>query len=137
MMPSCTEREHRDAMRAQAWLYRLSQDRETWLSEMETIDQLVERYGLLFNPRWMICQRCLGARYGQGPERRRRQHARKKGISRFPSVEVREVVHDEIEEEMSNGELKEPAPRRPKLREMVENNRPRKLKSRKATRRDK
>ena len=63
-MVLCTEREFEDAQIAQAWL---RQRDALGGSGPGTAGEaaLVARYGLLFEPRGLLCRGCLGMRYGE------------------------------------------------------------------------
>lgn len=77
MFVQCTNAELRDANLAQVWMNSLpaAVAREHRI----VIQRLVARYGLILQPRTLLCPRCLGVRYGNNPETvrqgwRRRNH---------------------------------------------------------------
>lgn len=77
MMPLCTEQEFRDASIAQLWIDSLPA--RLIPKHRELIHRLLARYGLLFQPRVMMCPRCLGVRYGNDPESARQSWRRLAG----------------------------------------------------------
>jgi hypothetical protein len=77
-MVMCTPQELGDAKAARLWIESLPAN--VARRHQEFIVKLIDRYGLLFDPRRLLCQRCLGVRYNQGPERRRKQYAHGRGI---------------------------------------------------------
>jgi hypothetical protein len=76
-MVMCSPEELADAHVAQTWINSIPSAIVN--RHQAHISVLERRYGILFEPRRLLCQRCLGVRYNQGPERRRKQHARRKG----------------------------------------------------------
>jgi hypothetical protein len=66
MMVQCTPAESRDALLAQKWIDSLPPQRRR--VHQEFINRLIERYGAIFEPRVLLCPRCLGVAYGNHPE---------------------------------------------------------------------
>jgi hypothetical protein len=72
MMVQCTSQERRDALLAQLWIDSIPSALRAVAQPQ--INRLVARYGLIFNPRVLLCPRCLGGpagggvRYGNNPE---------------------------------------------------------------------
>lgn len=77
MMPMCTQAEFEDACRAQYWI--ASVPMSIRAKVQPEINTLIERYGLLFQPRTLLCFRCLGVRYGNNPETARQSWRRLAG----------------------------------------------------------
>lgn len=75
MMPLATREELADAATAQAWIASLPAPERR--RERETVQYLMNRYGLLFEPRCFVCRRCLGVRYGADTEKERLRRQRK------------------------------------------------------------
>lgn len=77
MMPLCTEAEFRDACIAQSWIDAIPA--RLIPQHRAMIETLRARYGLLFQPRVLLCPRCLGVRYGNNPENARQSWRRLSG----------------------------------------------------------
>lgn len=95
LMVQCTEAEQRDARVAQLWIESLPASIVPRVRP--AIARLTARYGLIFQPRMLVCPRCVGGtgknggvRYGNHPEtvrqnwrrRRARQRAARLGAIR-------------------------------------------------------
>jgi hypothetical protein len=77
MMVQCTPAESRDALLAQHWIDSLPPQRRR--AHQDFINQLIARYGPLFEPRVLLCPRCLGVAYGNHPEYARQWWRRRHG----------------------------------------------------------
>lgn len=66
MMVQCTEAEYRDAEIAQLWIHSIPP--QLVPKYRAQINRLTQRYGLLFQPRSLLCPRCLKVKYGNNPE---------------------------------------------------------------------
>ncbi len=73
-MVLCTEAELADSLIARSWIDSLPLRMRR--KQHPTIARLVERYGMLFHPRRLLCQRCLGVKYNESPETIRRLRMR-------------------------------------------------------------
>ena len=78
----CTEAELYDAFAAQTWIRTLPPGLR--VKHDRFIGRLVQRYGLLFHPRRLMCQRCLGIKYNESPETIRRLRMRQAAESGKP-----------------------------------------------------
>ncbi len=47
--------------------------------DRDTVQYLMNRYGMLFEPRCLVCRRCLGVRYGADTEKERLRRQRRPG----------------------------------------------------------
>jgi hypothetical protein len=79
MMVQCTPDERRDAKIAQTWIDSIPPQMRAKMQPH--INRLIERYGPIFEPRVLLCPRCVGGgvKYGNNPETirqgwRRRNH---------------------------------------------------------------
>jgi len=82
MMVQCTPQENRDAMLAQTWMKSLPPEAAS--RQLSVISQMVERYGPIFEPRVLLCPRCLGVKYGNHPENSRQSWRRRNGKGEEP-----------------------------------------------------
>lgn len=106
-LPLCTPAEHADAMTAQRWIAGLD-ERGRRMHRM-MVEALEARYGLLFEPRCLLCRRCLGLRYGNNPETVRLYYQRmvrpRRALERAAEALSRE--RREVEEEMRSRKRRE------------------------------
>ena len=69
-MPLCTKAEVLDAELAEGWI-RMTDARYKAIRKplppevIEMRHKLIQRYGLLFRGRRLVCRKCLGVRYGE------------------------------------------------------------------------
>ncbi len=71
----CSEAELADAEIARCWIDCLPP--AIRCKQQQRIARLLQRYGMLFHPRRLLCQRCLGVKYCESPETIRRLRMRK------------------------------------------------------------
>ncbi|MCZ6542506.1 MAG: hypothetical protein O6768_02460, partial [Planctomycetota bacterium] len=76
-MVLCTEAELADSLIALSWIDSLPLRMRR--KQHPIIARLLERYGMLFHPRRLLCQRCLGVKYNENPETIRRLRMRTAG----------------------------------------------------------
>lgn len=76
-MVMCTKAEMRDAEIAQKWIESLPP--RVYASQLPFIGRLRERYGMLFSPRTLLCERCLDLKYGVHPDTALRKNRRARG----------------------------------------------------------
>ncbi len=77
LMVQCTEQENLDAQAAQLWIESIPPSMVPKLRDK--INQLRDRYGPIFEPRTLLCPRCLGVKYGNNPETVRQGWRRRNG----------------------------------------------------------
>jgi hypothetical protein len=82
MMVLATEAELRDAAVAQAWLRGMPRSVRVRDGVRPGVERVIERYGMLFTPRVLVCRACLGLRYGAHPDLARPWGTRK---NRYPA----------------------------------------------------
>jgi len=107
MMVLCTPAEARDARLAQLWIRMMDGHPNTrrLLREDRQLgsihSELVARYGLLFEPRVLLCPRCLGVRYGNNPETVRQGWRQRNGRPRVMTPGEVEAGIDHMESFMA------------------------------------
>ena len=73
-----SDAEFDDAMAAQMWIEHLPERIRGRCND--DISRLIRRYGILFQPRMLVCRQCLGLKYGNHPDQARDSwHRRTKG----------------------------------------------------------
>jgi hypothetical protein len=96
-MIQCTKAEYRDAKIAQLWIDSIPSRLRLSPLYRDHIHRLIARYGLLFQPRRLLCPRCVGGvgvHYGNHPEtvrqgwRRRNNKPDTTVATNLPSVNV-------------------------------------------------